>query len=175
MKQAEKQMKQQTSEKQKEKRRPATAAAVRRAMARYKDDEQARHLMRFFKTGPGQYGEGDVFWGLRVPQTRAMLKEFPVVPLEVSVELLDSPVHEMRLFALLAMVREYGQGGPEGRQAVFDAYLSKAQRINNWDLVDLSAPGVVGRHLPPGGGRDILRRLVRSDCLWERRIAMVAT
>ncbi|MDR0994311.1 MAG: DNA alkylation repair protein [Verrucomicrobiota bacterium] len=155
--------------------KPATAKQVLAELARRKDAEQAHHLRRFFKTGPGQYGEGDVFWGLRVPQTRSVLTLFPDVPLSVAEELLHSPVHEVRLFAVLAMAREYRRTDAGGREAVFSSYLAHARRINNWDLVDLSAPNVVGRHLPPGKGRNVLKALVRSDCLWERRMAMVAT
>ena len=152
-----------------------SAARVLRELARHKNPAQEKNLRRFFKTGPGEYGEGDVFWGLRVPQVRAVLAGFPEVPLGVLAELLDSPVHEARFFAVAALVREYARGAGAERAAIFGFYLAKTDRINNWDLVDASAPGVVGRHLPPGRGRRELGRLVRSASLWERRIAMVAT
>lgn len=156
-------------------RRRATAAGILRELARQRDPAQAALLRRFFKTGPGEYGAGDVFWGLKVPQVRAVLARFPDVPPAVAGELLDSPVHEVRLCGALALVRAYAKGGPSARAAVFDFYLSRTRRINNWDLVDASAPGIVGRHLPPGGGRRVLGRLAASAVLWDRRIAMVAT
>ena len=156
-------------------RQPSTAAAVLRELRRRRNPAQAAILRRFFKTGPGEYGAGDEFWGLKVPQTRAVLEEFSEVPLEVAGELLDSPVHEARFFALAALVRAYARGDAAARAAIFDFYLSRTARINNWDLVDLSAPGIVGRHLPSGGGRRVLGRLAASPLLWERRIAMVAT
>lgn len=151
------------------------AAVLLRELKRQRNPAQATVLRRFFKTGPGEYGAGDEFWGLTVPQTRAVLARFPDMPLDVAGELLDSPVHEVRLCGALALVRAYANGGPGERAAVFAYYLSRTDRINNWDLVDVSAPGIVGRHLPPGGGRRVLARLAKSGCLWERRIAMVAT
>ncbi|HHX17219.1 MAG TPA: DNA alkylation repair protein [Kiritimatiellia bacterium] len=158
-----------------QRRRPATARAVLRELRRLRDPAQAVILQRFFKTGPGEYGEGDVFWGLKVPQIRAVLARFPNVPLPVAGDLLDSPVHEARFFAVIALVRGYALGGAAERKAIFNLYLARAERVNNWDLVDASAPGIVGRHLPPGGGRRVLARLAASGCLWRRRIAMVAT
>ena len=152
-----------------------SAAQVLGELARHKNPAQEKNLRRFFKTGPGEYGEGDVFWGLTVPQVRAVLAGFPEVSLGMADELLDSPVHEARFFAVAALVREYARGEEGTRAAIFDFYLAKTDRINNWDLVDASAPGIVGRHLPPGRGRRELGRLVRSASLWERRVAMVAT
>ena len=153
----------------------SSAAAIRQALFFHENPTQAAVLRRFFKTGPGEYGAGDEFWGLMVPQVRAVLARFPEVSRATAGELLDSPVHEIRLCGALALVRAYAQGGPDERAAVFDFYLSRSARINNWDLVDASAPGIVGRHLPPGGGRRTLGRLVKSHNLWERRIAMLAT
>ena len=154
---------------------PATAAAVRRELRRHRNPAQAAILRRFFKTKPGEYGAGDEFWGLKVPQVRAVLSRFPEATLDVAGALLDSPVHEVRLFAALALVRAYARGDAAARAEIFDFYLARAARINNWDLVDASAPGIVGRHLPPGKGRRILGRLAKSEVLWERRIAMVST
>ena len=153
----------------------ASAAAVLRELKRQRNPAQAQILRRFFKTGPGEYGAGDEFWGLSVPQVRTILARFPAVPLAVAGELLDSPVHEARFFAAAALVRAYARGDAVARAEIFDFYLSKSARINNWDLVDASAPGIVGRHLPPGGGRRALGRLAAAPVLWERRIAMVAT
>ena len=152
-----------------------TARQILEELARARNPAQAVVLRRFFKTGPGEYGEGDEFWGLKVPQVRAVLARFPEVSLPVAGRLLASPVHEARFFAVAALVRAYARVGAEARAEIFDFYLAQAARINNWDLVDVSAPGIVGRHLPPGGGRRTLRRLVTSANLWERRIAMIAT
>lgn len=153
----------------------ASTAAVWRELKRQRNPAQAAILRRFFKTAPGEYGAGDEFWGLKVPQIRAILASFRVVPLAVADDLLASAVHEARFFALVALVRAYDQGGANEKQAVYDFYLARTHRINNWDLVDVSAPGIVGRHLPPGGGRQVLARLAASNLLWSRRIAMVAT
>jgi 3-methyladenine DNA glycosylase AlkD len=152
-----------------------SAADILKELARHRDPAQASALRRFFKTGPGEYGAGDEFWGLKVPQVRAVLARIPDVPLEVANDLLASPNHEARFFAVAALVRAYAKGKAEDRARIFDFYLSKTDRINHWDLVDVSAPGIVGRHLPPGKGRRVLGRLVKSKMLWERRIAMIAT
>lgn len=153
----------------------ATAARILEELARHKNPAQEQNLRRFFKTGPGEYGAGDEFWGLSVPQVRAVLAGFPEVSLGVAGELLDAPVHEARFFAVVALVRTYARGDGTERAAVFDFYLAKSGRVNNWDLVDASAPGIVGRHLPPGRGRRVLGRLAGSPTMWERRIAMIAT
>jgi len=155
--------------------RTPQAQAILSELKRQADPSQAAVLRRFFKTGPGEYGEGDQFWGLPVPRIRAVLKAFPDVSLATAADLLDHSVHEARFFAVIALVRAYARGGAAERSGVFDFYLGHADRVNNWDLVDVSAPGIVGRHLPPGGGRRVLGRLASSSCLWERRIAMVAT
>ncbi|MDY0144699.1 MAG: DNA alkylation repair protein [Kiritimatiellia bacterium] len=153
----------------------ASTAAIWRELKRQRNPAQAAILRRFFKTAPGEYGAGDEFWGLKVPQIRAILAQFQDVPLAVADDLLVSAVHEARFFALVALVRAYDQGGTDKKQAVYDFYLARTHRINNWDLVDVSAPGIVGRHLPPDRARPVLARLAASNLLWARRIAMVAT
>lgn len=152
-----------------------SARAILLELSRRRNPRQAAVLRRFFQTGPGQYGAGDVFWGLKVPQLRALLPKFPVIPLPVLAELLSSPVHEARFFALLALVRAYEKGTPAQRRQIFRFYLVHRRGINNWDLVDISAPAILGRHLPAGGGRRVLAQLAASKCLWDRRIAIVAT
>ena len=152
-----------------------TAARILRELKRRRNPAQAAVLRRFFKTGPGEYGAGDEFWGLTVPQVRAVLARFPDVPLPLAGELLESPIHEARFFAVAALVRTYARGTVRERGEVFAFYLSHADRVDNWDLVDASAPGIAGRHLPPGRGRRVLGRLAKSPRLWERRIAMIAT
>lgn len=156
---------------------PATARAedIICAFEALKNAEQAKHLMRFFKTGPGQYGEGDVFLGLKVPDTRAMLKQFPAVSLSTCRTLLASPYHEVRLFALLAMCRLFAKGTPAEQEKVYRAYLKSAARINNWDLVDLSAPNIAGEYWVAHPEPDTMKALARSPLLWERRIAIIGT
>jgi 3-methyladenine DNA glycosylase AlkD len=136
--------------------------------------ETARILRGFFKTGPGQYGEGDMFLGIKVPLIRAVAKEFPGVGLDAAVDLLHSRFHEERLLALLFLMQHFTTGDTHERQSAYQAYLANSAWINNWDLVDLSAPQVVGAYLADQG-RAPLYRLVHSSSMWERRIAMVAT
>jgi 3-methyladenine DNA glycosylase AlkD len=157
--------------------RVASAEDVRKALAEAADPADAEFLQRFFKTGPGQYGEGDVFIGVRVPATRAVVRRFRGSPpagldLDQIDILLDSPVHEHRLAGLLLLVAGY-RADP---QAVFDRYLAAVRRgrVNNWDLVDSSAEFIVGEHLYDRD-RSLLDRLAASGSLWERRVAVLAT
>lgn len=136
--------------------------------------DTARIQQGFFKTGPGQYGEGDMFLGIKVPLIRAVAKEFPGVGLDAAVDLLHSRFHEERLLALLFLMRHFVAGAAHERQSAYQAYLANSAWINNWDLVDLSAPHVVGAYLADQD-RAPLYQLARSPGLWERRIAMVAT
>jgi 3-methyladenine DNA glycosylase AlkD len=132
----------------------------------------AEHAQRFFKTGLGEYGEGDRFLGIRVPVLRRLAKEHRDISLEDAIELLQSPWHEVRLLALLIMVLQYKRD--QNRPAIFRAYLDNTHRINNWDLVDVTAEHIVGAHLFERDRR-ILRKLAKSTLLWERRIAIIAT
>ena len=128
----------------------------------------------FFKTGPGEYGEGDVFVGVRVPAIRKVAKEFQSLPLSEVVRLLHSKIHEERLAALVILVLQAAQGNGETRTQVYDLYLANTKYINNWDLVDLSAPQLVGRYLEARSRRP-LYRLATSSWLWDRRISILAT
>jgi 3-methyladenine DNA glycosylase AlkD len=155
----------------------ASAADVREALAEVADSADAVFLQRFFKTGPGEYGEGDVFIGVRVPATRAVVRRFRGLPpagldYDAIDELLDSPVHEHRLAGALLLVARY----PKDPDAVFERYLAAVRRgrINNWDLVDSSAEFIVGEHLR-GRDRSLLDDLAASGSLWERRVAVLAT
>jgi 3-methyladenine DNA glycosylase AlkD len=130
--------------------------------------------MRYFKTGPGQYGEGDRFLGVTVPQTRRVVREFRELPLAEVAALLRSPWHEVRLCALLLLVRRFERGDAAERRAIFALYLRSTAHIDSWDLVDLSAPRIVGGWLQDRS-RAPLYRLARSRRLWERRIAILAT
>ncbi len=151
-----------------------TLAQVRQALRVYASPAQAVVLQRFFKTGPGEYGEGDRFLGVNVPQTRKVARTAARLPLPALAEMLQSPLHEERLLALLAIVRRFERGTEDEQRALFDFYLSQTARINNWDLVDVTAPNIVGAHLVARSRRP-LYRLARSPNLWERRIAIVAT
>jgi 3-methyladenine DNA glycosylase AlkD len=141
---------------------------------RLADPEKAKILQRFFKTGPGQYGEGDVFAGITVPVTRKLVRKYRDISLGDAVELLQSPVHEERLLALLILVEKCRRGDDATRKRIYDLYLKNTRYINNWDLVDLSAERIVGAYLD-GTDRAPLYRLARSKILWERRIAILAT
>lgn len=147
-----------------------TLAALRRDLRAVADPEHVAASRRFFKTGKGEYGEGDRFMGVRVPELRAVARRYAGLPFHDLEELLDSAWHEERLTALVILVARYRKQ-PE---AVYELYLRKTPRINNWDLVDVSAPHIVGAHLETRD-RKPLYKLARSPSVWERRIAMVAT
>lgn len=136
--------------------------------------EKAAGMQRFFKTGPGEYGEGDQFIGLTSPQMRQFAKEYRTLSLTDLDGLLHSPYHEVRATSLAVLVGQYEKGDATQRKEIFDFYLKHTQYINNWDLVDISAPGIVGEHLLKRK-RTILRKLAASSLLWEQRIAMVST
>jgi len=139
------------------------------------DRDIAAHSKRFFKTGKGEYGEGDRFLGIRVPVLRKFVKEFREISLEETTELLKSPFHEARLLALLILVAKYVSANVNAEQeAVYRVYLGNTEFINNWDLVDCSAEHVVGAHLFLRDRKPIYR-LVRSKSLWERRIGIIST
>jgi 3-methyladenine DNA glycosylase AlkD len=132
-------------------------------------------LQRFFKTGVGQYGEGDIFIGVTVPQQREIVKRYKSLPLSEIDKLLKEPYHECRLTALLFLVNEYKkEKNIEKKEKIYSFYLQHIESINNWDLVDLSAPKIVGAHLLDKEGK-ILIKMAKSDNLWARRIAIVST
>ena len=150
------------------------AADVRAALAEHADAADAVHLQRFFKPAPGDYGEGDVFIGVRVPATRSVVKRFRDLELSQIDLLLDDPVHEHRLAGVLLLVEHY-RSEPE---AVFDTYLAAVARgrVNNWDLVDASAEHIVGPEVRSGRApQALLDDLAASADLWERRVAVLAT
>ena len=141
------------------------------ALVARSDEEKKIVLPRFFKTGKGQYGEGDKFLGVTIPNIREVAKEFHNVNIEVIEELTHSPWHEMRMCALLILVNNSKK---EVTKETFDFYLSQSKYINNWDLVDLSAPQIVGQYLLDKE-RDTLYKLTESELLWDNRIAIVST
>lgn len=136
--------------------------------------EKAQFLQRFFKTGKGQYAEGDVFLGLVVPLSRSIAKANKQTPLSELQLLLDSPYHEARLVALLIIVERFKKASADERTELFGFYLSNAARINNWDLVDVTCPHIVGAYLLDKD-RTVLYEMARSPLLWEQRIAIVST
>jgi hypothetical protein len=142
----------------------------------YRSPEEATKYLRYFKTGEGQYGEGDEFAGIRMGQVFALANEFIEMPPEEIEPLLESPIHEVRAGALSIMDKQArGKRTPEHRRKeLFDLYLRRTDRINNWDLVDLAAPYVVGGNLFDRP-RDVLYTLARSKSMWERRTAIVST
>ncbi|MBF0186306.1 MAG: DNA alkylation repair protein [Magnetococcales bacterium] len=153
------------------------ADEVMAELAAMADPERAANLARFFKTGPGEYGEGDRFIGLRVPQQRAVAKRYRRLPLVEIDLLLQSPIHEHRLTGLVILVEQYRRAKESTRRReIVTFYLAHLHRINNWDLVDLSAPKILGLHLMEHRQeREMLFTLVTSDSLWERRVAVLAT
>jgi 3-methyladenine DNA glycosylase AlkD len=151
-----------------------TAQEAEARLREIADDEIAAAMCRFFKTGPGQYGEGDRFLGIKATPLRQMAREFQSLPLSEARKLLASAFHEARMLALLVLVRAFEKGDDATREAVYDLYLASTGRVNSWDLVDASAPAIVGGFLAERG-RGPLTRLARSVSLWERRIAVVAT
>lgn len=137
----------------------------------YIDPEKARILPRFFKTGKGEYGEGDRFMGVTVPNIRKVAKSNKDVSLDLVEKLLQSEWHEVRMCAVLLLVEKF----KNQKEAVLEIYLRNTERINNWDLVDLSTPQIVGGYLLDKSDRTLLYRLAKSESLWERRIAIVST
>jgi 3-methyladenine DNA glycosylase AlkD len=151
-----------------------SAEAIEARLHEIGDPEHARFVAGYFRTGPGEYGHGDRFLGIRVPALRALVREYRGVSLDAATRLLRSEWHEARLLALLLLADAYKRGDADAREAIYRLYLKNLDRVNNWDLVDLSAPGIVGVHLAEAD-RSVLDELARSKVLWERRIAIIAT
>jgi 3-methyladenine DNA glycosylase AlkD len=152
-----------------------TAGAIRARLRPLADPRVAGHAQRFFKTGPGEYGHGDRFLGIRVPVLRRVARELRAAPLAAAFALLRSPFHEERLAALLILVDRYARGTAAERQRIYEGYLKHVPKhVNNWDLVDSSAHYIVGAQLE-GRDRGVLYELARSPHLWSRRVAIIAT
>jgi 3-methyladenine DNA glycosylase AlkD len=146
--------------------------AVLRSMA---SSEREKVTRSFFKTGPGEYSEGDKFLGIRIPDLRSLLKKADAISLKEALTLLRSEWHEERFMALLLLERRFEHAEEESvREEIVKAYLANTRWVNNWDLVDASAPSILGAWLLPRK-RSVLSELVRSENLWERRIAIVST
>lgn len=138
------------------------------------DAKRATLLQRYFKTGKGEYAEGDIFVGLTVPQVRLLSKKYKNISLRHTEKLLKSKIHEERLLALQILSIQFKKSDEKNRRSIYNFYLSHTHYINNWDLVDLSARDIVGAYLFDKD-RSILQQLARSSNMWERRIAIIST
>ncbi|MDR0823949.1 MAG: DNA alkylation repair protein [Prevotella sp.] len=151
-----------------------TAKDIQAELESYSTPEKKEFLPYFFKTGKGQYGEGDLFLGVVVPHTRIVAKKHKDVSFGIVADLLDSEYHECRLCALLMLVERFKKAKEQEKTEIYNFYLSVTKRINNWDLVDLSARDIVGEYLVDKD-RSTLYKLADSSLLWDQRIAVVAT
>ena len=151
-----------------------TLQMIKKRLAQLANKEKAEILQQFFKTGPGEYGEGDVFIGVKVPDLRKVAKDFRDIAIKDVTILLESAIHEERLLALLILVGKYAKGDETAKKEIYKLYLDKTKFINNWDLVDVTAHHIVGDYLM-NKNKDPLYSLARSEDLWERRIAIMAT
>jgi len=149
-------------------------AQLQKKLRQLEDPQTAFFLQSFFKTGPGEYGDGDLFRGIRVPLLRKLAKEYQHLTLAETKMLLRAAYHEDRLLALLILTGAYLRGDDRLRKRIFNLYINNTHFINNWDLVDSSAPQIVGGHLWDRD-REVLYRLARSRHMWERRISIMAT
>ncbi len=144
------------------------------ALSKVSNKERAKNSIWYFKTKKGQYGYGDIFIGVTVPEQRKIAKQFAGLSLTEVQKLLKSKIHEHRLTALFILVAKFNLGGKEVCKQIFNLYIKNTKHINNWDLVDSSAPYIVGGYLSDKP-RVILYKLVKSKNLWERRISILAT
>jgi len=147
---------------------------IRQALRRHQDKKKAEVLRGFFKTGIGEYAEGDVFLGVTVPVLRKLAREFKDIELKSAVELLRSSIHEERLLALLILILKYRVSSEKDKKKIYRIYLGNTRYINNWDLVDVTAKHIVGDYLRDKD-RSVLYELARSPLLWDRRIAILST
>ena len=147
---------------------------IKKDLLQFRNPEKAKKLSGFFKTDKGQYGEGDIFLGIPVPEQRKVAKRYIDLSLNDLQELLSCKIHEHRLTALLILVSKYEKADNSGKKEIFSFYLKNTEKINNWDLVDLSAPRIVGDYLYKKD-RSILFKLAKSKNLWDRRISVLST
>ena len=150
------------------------ASLVKKRLKEFSNPEKAEFFPRFFKTGKGEYGEGDKFFGVTVPHQRKIAKEFREISLNEIKKLLYDPIHECRLTSLLILVHQFEKADPENRKEICRFYLDNIQQVNNWDLVDSSAHKIVGAFLETGS-RKKLYQLAKSKHLWSQRVAIIAT
>jgi 3-methyladenine DNA glycosylase AlkD len=147
---------------------------IKRDLLQISDPDHAKRLSSFFKTGKGEYGEGDLFLGIPVPKQRRIAKKYLNLKLNDVKELLKSKFHEHRFTALVILVSKYQKATESSKDEIFNFLLQNTDNINNWDLVDLSAPRIIGDYLVDKD-RSILYELAKSNSLWERRISILAT
>jgi len=149
---------------------------IKKELNNLKNPQQAKNLQRFFKTGKGEYAQGDIFLGIKVPVQREVAKKYALLTYAEIQDLLNSKIHEHRLIALLILIQKYKKAKKDRleQRRIFEFYLKNTQNINNWDLVDLSAPSILGEFLLKDG-TEILTHLAQSNNLWERRIAIIST
>ncbi|MFC1598057.1 DNA alkylation repair protein [Patescibacteria group bacterium] len=152
----------------------AMTIELKKEMKALGDSERAKNALWFFKTGKGEYGEGDKFLGITVPLQRKVAKKYRDLPLVEVEKLLQSPIHEHRLTALFILVDQFNKADEAGKARIYKLYLKNTKYINNWDLVDSSAHFIVGGYLLDRP-RDVLYKMARSRDLWKKRIAVLAT
>ncbi len=149
---------------------------IKRDLRKHSNKIKAETAKKFFKTGKGQYGEGDIFLGVPNPEQRTIAKNATGrISIEDIQKLLDSKIHEERFTALLLLSEKYKNSNENDKKTIFDFYIKNAKKVNNWDLVDLSAPTIIGDFLLQKQNRKILIKLAKSNNLWEKRIAIVST
>ncbi|MFA5030069.1 MAG: DNA alkylation repair protein [Patescibacteria group bacterium] len=151
-----------------------THGQVKNKLHELKDPKQAQNLQRFFKTGKGDYGEGDIFLGIKVPLQRKVAREFLSLSVSEVEKLLKSPIHEHRLTALLIWTYQFPHVDEDIQKKIYSSYMRNTKYINNWDLVDVTAPQIVGAYLLPRS-RESLYTFARSKNLWKKRIAIIST
>ena len=151
-----------------------TIRDIRKKLQQLGSEEKANVLQRFFKTGPGEYGERDVFIGVGVPELRRLVKEYQDITLNTVIQLLKSLIHEERMLALLMLIEKYSKGNDTVKKRIYTLYLKHTEFINSWDLVDVSAHHIVGNFLLHKS-KEPIYRLAKSINLWERRIAILST
>jgi len=140
----------------------------------WRDPQKALVLQKFFKTGPGEYGEGDIFWGVPVPEQKKIAREFKDADFDLLKKMMQSKVHDHRSIALLILIDQYQKGSEFLKKEIFNFYCSQMDKINNWDLVDISAAKIIGDYLY-NRSRRFLFKLAKSQNLWFRRISIIST
>ena len=143
-------------------------------LLKYSDKKKAKIVQRFFKTGPGEYAQGDIFIGITVPMLRILSKRYQSLAFNETLQLLKSQIHEERLLSVLILILKYRKVDLSEKRKIYKAYLNHSKYVNNWDLVDVSAKHIIGDFLKDKD-RTPLYKLARSDSLWERRIAILST
>jgi len=151
-----------------------SAKEIQKKLKSLGNQEKAKKHQQFFKTGPGEYGEGDVFVGVTVPELRKLAKEYKTITLKKVKQLLHSSIHEERLLSLFLLIHRYSEGDEPEKKRIYELYLKNTKFINNWDLVDSSAGHIVGAFLFDKS-KKALYNLVKSNNLWERRISIIST